>query len=97
MSGNFLDEVIHPIHAEGRQFHYAATIKPLSIEGGWCHQCRKYHFVQIERELAKPHSFARKAQEVVHKARSVALLVLIGELLALAVLGIGASALAAVR
>ena len=104
MSGDFLDETIHPnqclngvVSAEGRQFHYEATIKPLSIVRRWCVHCREYHSFQIERQLAKRHTIARKAREVAQKARSVALLVLVGELLALAALGIGASALAAMR
>lgn len=104
MSGEFLDEAIHPnqclngvVAAEGRQFHYEATIKPLSIVRRWCVHCREYHSFQIERQLAKRHTFARKARAVAHKARGVALLVLLGELLALAALGIGASALASIR
>jgi hypothetical protein len=104
MTGEFLDEAIHPnqclngiVAAEGRQFHYEATIKPLSIVRRWCVHCREYHSFQIERQLAKRHTLARKARDVAQKARGVALLVLVGELLALAVLGLGASALAAIR
>jgi hypothetical protein len=104
MSADFLDEAIHPnqclngvVAAEGRQFHYEAKIKPLSIVRRWCVPCREFHSFQIERQLAKRHTLARKAREVAHKARGVALLVLLGELLALAALGIGASALASIR
>jgi hypothetical protein len=104
MSGDFLDEAIHSnqclngiVAAEGRQFHYEATIQPVSIVRRWCGPCREYHLFEVRRQLAKRHSIARKARDVVQKARSVALLVLCGELLALAALGIGASALASMR
>jgi hypothetical protein len=104
MTADFLDEAIHPnqclngvVSAEGRQFHYEATIQPLSIVKRWCTPCRDYHFFQVNRQVGKRHTIGRKAQQVVQKARSVALLVLIGELLALAALGMAASALASMR
>ncbi|MGZ5440346.1 MAG: hypothetical protein ACXW4P_03805 [Thermoanaerobaculia bacterium] len=104
MSADFLDEAIHPnqclngvVAAEGRQFHYEATIRPLSIQKRWCAPCRTFHWFQIERQLAKRHTIARKARAVAQKARGVALAIVLGELLAIATIGIGAAALAAMR
>lgn len=105
MSGDLLDGAIHAeqclngvVGAEGRQFHYAATVRPLSIAKRWCTACREYHWYEIQRTLAtRPSLFARHAGHLTQKARSVALLVLLGELLGLAALGIGASALAAMQ
>jgi hypothetical protein len=104
MSADFLDEAIHPnqclngvVAAEGRQFHYEATIRPLSIQKRWCVACRQFHWFQIERQLAKRHTLARKARALTQKARDVALLLVVGELLAITTIGIGAAALAAMR
>lgn len=99
MSGD-LDALTHPTRClsgamgEGRQLHYRATVRRLSIEREWCADHRTYHYFQIERQVERPRTFGRI---VADKARTVALAVVVGLSLALTTVAIGASALAAMR
>jgi hypothetical protein len=73
-----------------RRTHVAPELVPVSIDHRWCEDCRSYHYFASIRRSSRTAFWSRKAKEV-------AILFVIGEMIAVGILALAGGVLAATR